>query len=115
MSLILLCSVPTLFFSAHKKTKSLCIIKNRQTKSTVNSQSPKREEKPVNFIKVLTPAFFFICVKTPKNKFWHQNASFLATDIEQHVANSSVFIAHFGVLVAHFGVFKAKFFYEIEL
>ena len=31
---------------------------------------------------------------------------FLATNIEQHVANLSIFVAHFGALVTYFGIFK---------
>ena len=60
----------------------------------------------VNFIKALMPVFFYWCKNAVKIYFCVKNASFLATNIEQHVANLSIFVAHFGILVAHFGIFK---------
>ena len=64
----------------------------------------------VNFIKALTLAFFYWCKNAKKIYFGVKKPVFLATYIEQHVANLGVFVAHFGVLVAHLSVFKAKFF-----
>ena len=37
-----------------------------------------------------------------------------ATNIEQNVANLSIFVAHFGILVTYFGIFKTDLYYKIE-
>ena len=73
--------------------------KNEEKSLTTIIVNFDKTQPGVNFIKALTPAFFY----------WCKNSSFLATNIEQNVANLSIFVAHFGILVAHFGVFKAKF------
>ena len=71
----------------------------------INATNPCR----VNFIKAYTPAFF-IGVKMIKKLFWLLKCPFfLATNIEQHVANLNINVAHFGILVTHLCIFKAKF------
>ena len=60
------------------------------------------------FLKIFNAGFYLI-QKCQKKNFGISNASFLATNIEQHVANLSIFVADFAILDTHFGIFKAKF------
>ena len=69
----------------------------------------------VNFIKALTLTFFHWRKITQKYILEFKTPVFLATHIEQHVANVSLFIAHFGILVTRFGFLKPNWYYEIEL
>ena len=70
----------------------------------------KREDfhPGVNFIKALMPSFFDWCKNAQKYILALKTPVCFATNVEQHVANLSVFVAHFGILIAHFGIFKAK-------
>ena len=57
-----------------------------------------RDSNPgVNFIKALTPAFFYWRENAKKIVLAFKTPLFWATNFEQHVANLGVFVAHFGV------------------
>ena len=64
----------------------------------------------VQFHKSFNSGIFYWCKNAEKINFGVKNASFLATNIEQHVANLSIFVAQLCILVTHFGIFKANFF-----
>ena len=60
-------------------------------------------------MKALTLAFFYWCNNAKICIFAIKTPVFLATNIEQHVGNVSVFDAHFGIFKAKILVMKLNF------
>ena len=61
------------------------------------------------FHKAKMLAFYYWRENTNKIVLALKTPHCLATSIRQHVANLSIFVAHFGVIVTHFSGFNAKF------